>query len=85
VAAIGAEEFDVFVPKLLPVTIELALALRTGHPENFRHGSSRSSNKIRNSKHEIRNKHEGKQISNPENPKRRIRINPVLNLCFAAI
>jgi hypothetical protein len=39
VAAIGAEEFDVFVPELLPVTIELALALRTGHPKDFRHDS----------------------------------------------
>jgi hypothetical protein len=40
VAAIGAEELDLFVPKLVPVAIELALALWAGHPKNFRHGSS---------------------------------------------
>jgi len=40
VAAIGAEEFDIFVPELVPVAIKLALALRTGHPKYFRHGSS---------------------------------------------
>jgi hypothetical protein len=35
--AIGAEEFDLLVAKFLIVAIELALALRTGHPEYFRH------------------------------------------------
>jgi len=35
----GAEELDFLVPQLLPVAIELALALRAGHPENFRHAS----------------------------------------------
>ena len=39
VTAIGAEELDLPMPKLLPVTIKLALALRAGHPKNFRHGS----------------------------------------------
>ena len=39
--AIGAEELDVFVTKLLIVTIELAFALRARHPKNFRHVSSR--------------------------------------------
>jgi hypothetical protein len=38
VIAIGAEEWNFFVPQLLPMTIKIALALRTGHPENFRHG-----------------------------------------------
>jgi hypothetical protein len=37
VVAIGAEELDLLVPELLGVAIELALALRAGHPENFRH------------------------------------------------
>jgi hypothetical protein len=40
VAAIGAEELDLFVPKLLPVAIKLALALRAGHPKYFRHDAS---------------------------------------------
>ena len=39
-AAIGAEELDFLVPELLPVAIKFAFALRTGHPKNFRHGSS---------------------------------------------
>ena len=39
VAAIGAEKLDLFVAKLLIVTIEIALALRAGHPENFCHDS----------------------------------------------
>jgi hypothetical protein len=61
VAAIGAEEFDLFVPELLPVTIKLALALWAGHPKNFRHKAfPPQENKIRNSKHEIRNKLEVK-------------------------
>ena len=38
-AAIGAEKFDLLVPELLVVTIELAFALRAGHPKNFRHAS----------------------------------------------
>src|SRR5262245_43109008 len=38
VAAIGAEQLDLLAPKFLVVTIELAFALRAGHPENFRHG-----------------------------------------------
>src|SRR5205823_13666919 len=49
VTAIGAEKLDLLVPKLLPVAIELAVALRAGHPKNFRHGSSwHQRNKIRN-------------------------------------
>jgi hypothetical protein len=39
VAAIRAEELDLLVPKLVPVAIELALALRAGHPKYFRHAS----------------------------------------------
>jgi hypothetical protein len=39
-AAIGAEEFYLLVPQLQGVAIELSLALRAGHPKNFRHGSS---------------------------------------------
>jgi hypothetical protein len=39
VTAIGAEEFDLLVPELVPVAIELALALRAGHPKNFGHSS----------------------------------------------
>jgi hypothetical protein len=35
--AIGAEKFDLLVPKFLPVTIKLAFALWTGHPKNFCH------------------------------------------------
>jgi hypothetical protein len=38
VAAIGAKELDLFVPKFLIVAIKLAFALRAGHPENFGHG-----------------------------------------------
>jgi hypothetical protein len=37
VTAIGAEELDFLMPKLLPVAIEFALALGTGYPKNFRH------------------------------------------------
>jgi len=66
VAAIGTEELDLLAPKFLVVTIELAVALRAGHPENFCHGASGCSKKIRNSKHEIRNKHEVKHISDPK-------------------
>jgi hypothetical protein len=40
VAAIRTEELDLLVAKLLPVAIEVALALRAGHPKNFRHDSS---------------------------------------------
>jgi hypothetical protein len=61
VAAIGAEKLDLLVPELLIVTIELALALRAGHPENFRHSSSwHQGDKIRNPNIEIRNKPEVK-------------------------
>jgi hypothetical protein len=38
VAAIRTEEFDVFVPQLLIVAIELAVTLWAGDPKNFRHG-----------------------------------------------
>jgi hypothetical protein len=38
--AIGAKKLDFFVAQLLIMTIEFAIALRAGHPENFRHGSS---------------------------------------------
>jgi hypothetical protein len=37
---IGAEKLDFLVPQLLPVTIELAFALRAGRPKDFRHGAS---------------------------------------------
>jgi hypothetical protein len=37
VTAVGAEKLDVFVPQLLIVAIELALAPRAGHPENSCH------------------------------------------------
>jgi hypothetical protein len=61
VAAIGTEQLDLFVAELLPVTIELAFALRAGYPKNFRQRISPSdARKIRNSKHEIRNKLEVK-------------------------
>ena len=40
VAAVGAEELDLFMPKLMPVAIELTLALRAGHPKYFRHDAS---------------------------------------------
>jgi hypothetical protein len=40
VAAVGAEELDLLVAELLIVTIELAFALRAGHPKNLRHSSS---------------------------------------------
>jgi hypothetical protein len=40
VAAIGTEKFDLFVPEFVPVAIKFPVALRTGHPEDFRHGSS---------------------------------------------
>jgi hypothetical protein len=38
--AVWTEKLNVFVPQLLIVTIELALALRAGHPEDFCHGFS---------------------------------------------
>src|SRR5882762_2143279 len=38
-AAIGAEELDLLVAKFLVVTIEFAVALRAGHPKDFRHSS----------------------------------------------
>jgi hypothetical protein len=37
VAAIGAEKLDLLAPKFLVVAIELAFALRAGHPKNFGH------------------------------------------------
>jgi hypothetical protein len=37
--AIWAEELDLLVPELLPVTIKFAFALGAGHPKNFRHRS----------------------------------------------
>jgi hypothetical protein len=39
-AAVGAEKLDLFMTKFLIMAIEFAVALRTGHPENFGHGSS---------------------------------------------
>jgi hypothetical protein len=39
VAAVGAEELDLLVPKLVPVAIEFTFALRAGYPKNFRHDS----------------------------------------------
>jgi hypothetical protein len=39
VTAIGAEKLDLFVAKLLIVAVELAAALRAGHPENFSHNA----------------------------------------------
>jgi hypothetical protein len=57
VAAIGAEELDLFVPEFLPVAIELAFTLRAGHPKYFRHGCfPPQRKKIRNPNVEIRNK-----------------------------
>jgi hypothetical protein len=38
VTAIGAEKLDLLVPEFLIVTVKFAVALRTGHPKNFRHG-----------------------------------------------
>jgi hypothetical protein len=56
VAAIRAEELNLFVPKFLVVTIKLSFALRAGHPENFRHDSSWCQRKkIQNPNIEIRN------------------------------
>jgi hypothetical protein len=34
----GTEKLDFLVPELLPMTIKFAVALRTGHPKDFRHG-----------------------------------------------
>jgi len=52
--AIGAEELDLLVAKLLIVTVEFAFALRTGYPEDFCHGASRQKkSEIRS---EIRNR-----------------------------
>jgi hypothetical protein len=53
VAAIGAEEFDPFVPKLVPVAIEFAFTQRAGHPKNLRHEASQGK-KIRNPNIETR-------------------------------
>jgi hypothetical protein len=55
VAAIGAEELDLLVPKFLPVAIKIAFTLRAGHPKNFRHDSSWGGNEkseIRSTKSE---------------------------------
>jgi hypothetical protein len=38
VTAIGTKKFDLLVPEFLIVTIELAFALRAGHPKDFGHG-----------------------------------------------
>jgi hypothetical protein len=38
--AIGAEQLDLLVAKLLIVTVEFTFALRTGYPEDFCHGAS---------------------------------------------
>ena len=55
VAAIGTEQLDFLAPKFLVVTIELAFALRAGHPENFRHGSSENKkSEIRSTKFETK-------------------------------
>jgi hypothetical protein len=40
VTAIGTEKLDLLMPELLIVTIELALAVRAGHPKNFCHDAS---------------------------------------------
>lgn len=37
--AIGTEKFDLLMPKLVPVTVKIALALRAGHPKYLRHAS----------------------------------------------
>src|SRR5262245_29066953 len=55
VTAIGTEQLDLLAPKFLVVTIELAVALRAGHPENFRHGSSENKkSEIRSTKFETK-------------------------------
>jgi hypothetical protein len=55
VTAIGAEKLDLFVAKLLVVAIELAAALRAGHPEYFSHDSSQEEKiEIRVSKFETK-------------------------------
>jgi hypothetical protein len=74
--AIGAEELDLLVPELLPMTIKLAPAFWTGHPKNFCHDcapragerkfeiriSKSDVQKARNPNIEIRNKLELKLI-----------------------
>ena len=37
--AVGAEELDLLVPKLVPVAVKVAFAVRAGHPKDFRHDS----------------------------------------------
>ena len=62
--AIGAEQLDLLVAKLLIVTVEFAFALRTGYPEDFCHGASRQKkSEIRS---EIRNRLETQRDSNPK-------------------
>jgi hypothetical protein len=53
-AAVGTEQLDLLVAKLLIVTIEFTVALRTGYPEDLCHGVPQRK-KIRNSNIEIRN------------------------------
>jgi len=78
--AIGAEELDFLVPELLPVAIKLAFALRAGHPKNFCHGAfPPHRNKIRNSKHEIRNKPGSNKSQTQKIQNAEIRIERVLN------
>jgi hypothetical protein len=60
VTAIGAEKLDLLVPEFVPVAIKLAVALRTGHPKNFRHGSSCI--RERNPKSEYRNPKQAESI-----------------------
>jgi hypothetical protein len=69
--AIGAEKLDLLMSKLVPVAIKLALALRAGHPKNFRHDASHWERKfeIRISKLETNLKSiksQTRKIQNPE-------------------
>jgi hypothetical protein len=61
VTAIGTEELDLLVAKLVIVTIKFAAALWAGHPKDFCHDSFPPQQiKIRNPNIEIRNKPEVK-------------------------
>jgi hypothetical protein len=68
VAAIRAEELNLLVPELLPVAIEFAFTLRTGHPKNFCHNAfPPQRKKIRISKSETNSKSNESQTGKIQN------------------
>jgi hypothetical protein len=70
VAAVGAKKLDLLMPQLLVMTIKFAIALRAGHPEDFRHGSflpRERKSEIRISKSETNSKSNKSQTGKIQN------------------